>query len=687
MSTWPSSADPSAYSGEGAKDERRRRVERSPRWWRVLRRVGLVSGRFADRRRRAESRGRSGPSRADFARGFRLGRGMHRSWRRVGLVIVSVGAVLTCWAAFQVTRVRHEMNAAQLAIDHAESAATDGSVDAVRANLRLATAHTERAAGAMRDPVLSAARHVPVIGRQITVAHALVSAVDDVAQRADDAVGAASVSKIFAKDHHGISSLNLSEIAGEMEPAIRRLESVRRTTSLALDRLENAPSSLLLPQLHAARASAIQRLGDVAEKAATAKSLYGLATDLSAPGKVTRLLLLSQDTWELRPSGGFIGSYGILEIRNGRIHLDSYEDATTLPPPSGRVVPPEPLRSALDKPWSLTGAGWSPDFRIAARDAQALFIDQGGVPVDGAIAVTNRFLEDLLVPLGPMKVPGYDDVVTADNASDLILHHVELKRPLDVPRKRFLKGLTTEVFDRLEAVKGAEAGPVISALGAALGARDLQIALNDTTAQRAISRAGWDGRLRPERANADFLSVADSNFGTDKANKWVRRAIRYTVRWDGSTPVAEVTVTTKSRGPKSAINPYYHSYVRTFAPANAVFTGDRIQRFLTGTSTESGVRVFGTDQFLNVGTTNVITYRYRLPRSVVSQGRYRLYVRPQAGTDDEYEVVVRLGAGARTFTFEGSGDHRIDVPARAPDGGVRGTLRSVWNRWRGALRR
>lgn len=60
-------------------------------------------------------------------------------------------------------------------------------------------------------------------------------------------------------------------------------------------------------------------------------------------GHEVRLLLLSQDTLELHPTGGFIGSYGVLQFFKGTARLETFQATEDLVQPSPTLPGPEVL--------------------------------------------------------------------------------------------------------------------------------------------------------------------------------------------------------------------------------------------------------------------------------------------------------------------------------------------------------
>ncbi|MFA5318027.1 MAG: DUF4012 domain-containing protein [Patescibacteria group bacterium] len=106
-------------------------------------------------------------------------------------------------------------------------------------------------------------------------------------------------------------------------------------------------------------------------------------------------LILLQNNTELRPTGGFIGNYGILKIKEGRItslYIDDIYNLDKLAEEKLEIIPPEPLRKYFNRErWFLRDINWSPDFSISAHRAWAMYLLEGGQEkIDGIIAVTLK---------------------------------------------------------------------------------------------------------------------------------------------------------------------------------------------------------------------------------------------------------------------------------------------------------
>src|SRR5690606_33507225 len=198
-------------------------------------------------------------------------------------------------------------------------------------------------------------------------------------------------------------------------------------------------------------------------------------------------LFLLQNNHELRPTGGFIGTYGILKLRNGSIqqlitdniyNLDrAFEDDTeTLTPQQVVNRPsPEPLQKYLEqRQLGLRDANWDPDFPstarfaidfynqevVAARDIEKqIFLRDPkntesdfksrflAESFDGVIAMTPEIIENLLKITGPVVVDGIR--FTDENFQDELSYRVTYEyRELDIDeqsRKDIIRRIADQI--------------------------------------------------------------------------------------------------------------------------------------------------------------------------------------------------------------------------------------------------
>jgi len=137
-------------------------------------------------------------------------------------------------------------------------------------------------------------------------------------------------------------------------------------------------------------------------------------------GPVT-YVLAGQNDQEIRPTGGFIGSIGILSIEDGDIVERNYASSAEFAPeewPTRRI--PFALTHYLGAGgWFVRDANWSPDFPTSARTILDMLTEDVDITADGVIAVDSRFVGAMIGIFEPLTVPGFSEPITQANWFEL----------------------------------------------------------------------------------------------------------------------------------------------------------------------------------------------------------------------------------------------------------------------------
>ncbi|NDJ59852.1 MAG: DUF4012 domain-containing protein, partial [Chloroflexi bacterium] len=281
-------------------------------------------------------------------------------------------------------------------------------------------------------------------------------------------------------------------------------------------------------------------------------------------------LILSQNSDELRPSGGYVSTYGWMLVRNGRISDYSYSATTASspnPPPSvlaDQVPIPEwwiPYSEPIFAAWD---GSWYADFPSTAEMAMWYYNSGGNPqsPVDGVIAIDIVGFEYILGALGRVEVPGYDVVVTPQNFRQVI-YDIRAFGEGDLPHKRFLAALYQQIFsDWQEFSADPETSNLL--LGAVLQAlqeKHLMLHFTDESLNNAVEILGWGGYQSPG-TDHDYLMIADGNLG-NKSNNSILRQLTYNVeiQLDGtlnSRTTIEYAYEERLAQADPAVNPEFH---------------------------------------------------------------------------------------------------------------------------------
>jgi hypothetical protein len=299
-----------------------------------------------------------------------------------------------------------------------------------------------------------------------------------------------------------------------------------------------------------------------------------------------RYLVLFQNAAELRPTGGFIGSVGILEMSNGMISRFDINDVYDLDGQlKGHVEPPEALKVMMGtEHWYLRDSNWSPDFRQSGSKAQWFYETVTGEKLDGVIAVSSLVLTDILSLTGPVYLPDYNETITQDefyNQSEKIIQKNFF--PGSTQKRNFLGSLSDALKKSLSQDLVAQILPLFNLASTAL--RDgtvLFYSPNETLAALA-KRSGWDGSFedssslclaeKQQSLNCTplFNGWVDANLSVSKLdNLLARSAEMEIVHRDQALSETKIKYHyLPEKVPPEKASLYYRNANRTYLPVDA----------------------------------------------------------------------------------------------------------------------
>lgn len=400
-----------------------------------------------------------------------------------------------------------------------------------------------------------------------------------------------------------------------------------------------------------------ESLATLLNSAQSIKSFLGVSQD-------KRYLLVFQNNSEMRGSGGFLGSYALLDIREGEIRKLEVPAGGSYDTEAGMrsfIKSPRPLW-LISPRWYFWDANWWPDWPTTARSLMWFYEKSDGPSVDGVISFTPDVLEDLLRITGEIDLSEeYGLVINADNFWELIqtvvekpnlmLTHPEEVRDLpDSPEnkpKKIIGDLMFEIIDRLPQVLSAENLPaLLVALEENLGSKNILMYFSDDSLQKQLREHNLDGAIA--EAPHDYLMFVHTNIAGQKSDRKISERVEHDTQIlnDGSI-IDTLTIYRTHTGLKNEILSGVRNvnWLRVYVPSGSLLlsaTGFRApnasyfeepeadwetfpllketeEKALT--HLESGTRIYienGKTVFANwimtdPGETSVIRLKYRLP--------------------------------------------------------------------------
>jgi len=237
-----------------------------------------------------------------------------------------------------------------------------------------------------------------------------------------------------------------------------------------------------------------------------------------------RYLVVFQNNHEVRPTGGFIGSYALVDVVNGEIaDLEipgggSYDLQGSL---RASVAAPAPLRLINDR-WEFQDSNWFPDFPTAAKKILWFYQQAGGPTVDGVVAINASVMEQLLAHIGPVSAG--EQTITAESFFPVVQKAVEIDydRAVNQP-KAIIADLAPVVIDQLLHADREQLLGIMGVLNQSLQTRDVQFYFTDTELQNQLVELGWDNGIRATAG--DYLMVVNSNIAGQKTDGVINQQV------------------------------------------------------------------------------------------------------------------------------------------------------------------
>lgn len=386
---------------------------------------------------------------------------------------------------------------------------------------------------------------------------------------------------------------------------------------------------------------------------------------LGYPEKANFLFLL-QNSDELRPTGGFIGTYGILQTEYGDVVRMDTHDIYHLDMPvkdSFSKEPPEPLKKYLgiDK-WYMRDANWSPDFPTSALQVEWFYhaedkllpvkdqINNFSGDFDGVIAITPELITDLLGLVGPVVIDGQE--FNQDNFVDLLQYKVEQGYiQLGVSswhRKEIIGEIVKKLKIKLLDLEPAEMYNVLNVFNTAFAKKDILLYFKDPGFEEMAREKNWAGEIK--QTDSDYLMVVDANMASYKTDAVMSKSIHYKLEQDGADELsANLKLNYAHHGNFDWKTTRYRTYTRVYVPHGSHLLNIKgVEDEKAEVYDEFGKTVFAFFVSIEPGDIGNVEINYKLPSSIETSllnKNYALYVQKQPGNDIEQLTVYTSFSG------------------------------------------
>ena len=494
-------------------------------------------------------------------------------------------------------------------------------------------------------------------------------------------------------------SAGYAAMEAELQPTpVSRLNILEAYLNSAIPHLQNAQKALehvdleAIPETHrSVLLSAQKNLPTLLTTIDEFQQFFTLATTLLGADGTKRYLIAFQNNTEIRPTGGFLGSFAVLDVSHGDItNLDvpeggSYDLQGSL---KENIVAPLPLQ-LLSARWEFQDSNWFPDFPTSARQALDFYNSAGGPTIDGVVAVNATFITSLLSLLGPVEMTEYDRTIDSENflfetqkivEYDYAAYQDPNSERQEAAPKAFIGDLTEKLLARVKDLDTASLLQILDTAQKGLSQKDIQLYFPNEDIQKVAREFSWTGEVK--QTDHDYLMIVDANLGGGKTDLVIDEKVNLevSVQTDGKI-LNKLTITRTHNGINGAMFTGVNNvdFLRVYVPQGSKlisasgFTIPDISLFeapdadwtqdsdvlfneesavvdpTTSTiiSEESGKTVFGNWVQTKPGETSTVAFTYELPFEISTDAGLLQTVKNKVGLNngETYSLLVQKQSG------------------------------------------
>lgn len=407
------------------------------------------------------------------------------------------------------------------------------------------------------------------------------------------------------------------------------------------------------------------------------KKVVSRSSELLGFSKPQKYLILFQNNMEIRPTGGFIGSFAVATLDKGRLSemivSDVYSADGQL---KGHIDPPEPIKKYLGEAnWYFRDSNWDPDFKISAQKAKWFLYKEIDEEVDGVIAIDLFFIKSLLKITGPINLVDFGKTITPDNLYNTTQSEVEEDFFAgSIKKASFLTSLSRNLLVDVQNLPKDKYTIFFRELYKSLEGKHIQFYFDDLNSQEAITDLNYSGQINlitdcNIRCFEDGYGLIDANLGVNKSNLFIQRSQKLVLNLSKNSISHELIVNYKNiAGQSVGASGIYKNYARLILPQEVNIRGVRLYQE-DGSYSNLDYEIEDFDNRKDIGfyfevfpgKSNKIQIVWNSPTSkLLDGGEYRINIRKQSGTEND-PLEVKVDYQDLTLTGGGSSHYNTDL--------------------------
>ncbi len=437
------------------------------------------------------------------------------------------------------------------------------------------------------------------------------------------------------------------------------IEKAGAALKLADQQLSVVSPDVLPPTLRDKLASAQQEVKKLLSVLDSVEQKMPALLDLLGDRYPQRYLVLLQNDSEARPTGGFIGSFIIVDINDGYITKMEFHDVYDYDGQLKEDIPAPEDIAKISKNWRLRDSNYSPDYTVSAEKAAWFLQEEKGPSVDSVIAVNSSVVADLLGVTGPVKLDKLNAAMDKDNFQTAISYIIESKLSGQQNPKQILGDFIAAFQKKLFASENWK--KTVAVLIDACRNKSILFYSRNDEVQSVFDELGFSGRVIATNPGDDYLDVITTSIGGNKSDLYMSQSIQHNTLVNTTGLLIDDVTVTRKHGwnddaltqMKSILKAFGYSdipdwvvdimgrgtnksYVKIYVPKGSLLldaAGMDKKDVMIRNDDLIGKTYFMFEMNVAPSTEKKVTISYQLPQNLnlLPADTYRFYVQPQPG--------------------------------------------------------
>lgn len=421
-------------------------------------------------------------------------------------------------------------------------------------------------------------------------------------------------------------------------------------------------------------------------------------------------LILLQNNSELRPTGGFIGNYLIIETNDGYVTKNAVFDVYSSDHKLTEIVSPPPEILPVNTRFYLRDSNYSAHFPLSAEKAAWFLEKETGPGVDTVIAIDQTLIANLLEITGPIKIPELKRPFTSSYFDTILSYIIESK----LSGKENPKTVLQSFIPAFQKALFETGDPVLLSFLFMTAAKEKHLLAysKDTRVQDFFERHGMAGLMKDLRSciasnkgwprtaeprgrslvgscgaqpneaepinKEDYLALVHTSISGNKSDKYIAETITHDtyLNSDGSL-INELSIarthqwsSTTEKNIQEVISSFGFSKIsdhvfqilgrsrnihmlRIYVPTGSLLEHSSDSSLSTHFDEETRKTYFSAQLLTPVGETRTLKIRYRLPFTLNLDpvDKYSLIIQKQAGQSD-IRLIKRIFPESRVLNYK-----------------------------------